>query len=257
MERIKNLNTYQKAILLVLLVMILVFVAVYSRVTARIGYLYNDKIFVCSEENGNTLYTAAVDGNDACFTVTPDQTVTLRHGEKLYGPYTVKTDPTAIPKNDELSDHMTGIEIRCGEEILFRGGIMDMGGDYPFWWMVNEDGSGANLTVTAVMSNGLEIDEDGQIIDPMEPSASDILTLIAGPELTHKGLWIGWVGGVILSVMTAVSILFADELFRWNLAFRIRGVDRAEPSEWEIASRYVSWTALTVMTLVLYIMGLQ
>ena len=52
-------------------------------------------------------------------------------------------------------------------------------------------------------------------------------------------------------------MLFADELFRWNLAFQIRNVDHAEPSEWEIASRYLGWTVLTIMALVLYIMGLQ
>jgi hypothetical protein len=57
--------------------------------------------------------------------------------------------------------------------------------------------------------------------------------------------------------MTAVSILFADELFRWNLAFQIRNADRAEPSDWEIAGRYIGWTALTIMALVLYVMGLR
>ena len=41
--------------------------------------------------------------------------------------------------------------------------------------------------------------------------------------------------------------MFADELFRFNLAFRIRDAGRAEPSEWEIAGRYISWAVLPVV----------
>ena len=52
-------------------------------------------------------------------------------------------------------------------------------------------------------------------------------------------------------------MLFADELFRWNLAFQIRNVEKAEPSDWEIAQRYIAWTAMTIMALILFIMGLQ
>ena len=54
-----------------------------------------------------------------------------------------------------------------------------------------------------------------------------------------------------------VSVLFADELFRFNLAFRIRDADRAEPSEWEIAGRYISWAVLPVVALALLIGGLR
>ena len=47
-----------------------------------------------------------------------------------------------------------------------------------------------------------------------------------------------------------------DELFRWNLSFSIRHPERAEPSDWEIAGRYISWTALAVMALIAFIFGL-
>ncbi|MBR3601902.1 MAG: hypothetical protein IKL49_06240 [Lachnospiraceae bacterium] len=60
--------------------------------------------------------------------------------------------------------------------------------------------------------------------------------------------------------MTGVNVftmLFADELFCWNLAFQIRNVENAEPSDWEIAGRYIGWTAMTIVALVLFIMGLQ
>ena len=62
---------------------------------------------------------------------------------------------------------------------------------------------------------------------------------------------------MIASVITVVSILFADELFRWNLSFQIRDVYDAEPSEWEIFTRYAGWTVLTVLTPIMYVIGLM
>ena len=62
---------------------------------------------------------------------------------------------------------------------------------------------------------------------------------------------------MFISLIAAVSILFADELFRWGLVFRVRDVDLVEPSDWEIAGRYIGWTLMTVMAFAAYMMGLQ
>ena len=260
MERIKNLDWYQKGILVVLLAMAIVFAVVYVSVTSRIGYLYNDQILEAGMENGNTVYRADVYGQEWCFTVTPEKTVTFHCGARTYGPYTAKEDPTAVPEDHEFSKYMTGVEVRDQDEILFRGGIMAIG-EYRennrSWLMYNEDGTSSGFMSYAVMSDGTMISGDGQIVDPMEPSVYNVLRLMEGPELTHKGEWIAWVGGVFLSMITAVSILFADELFRWGLVFRVRDVDSVEPSDWEIACRYIGWTIMTVMTFAVYIMGLQ
>lgn len=51
--------------------------------------------------------------------------------------------------------------------------------------------------------------------------------------------------------------LVRDELFHWNLSFQIRNVETAEPSDWELMERYLSWTVLTIMLLVIYIVGLR
>ena len=134
-------------------------------------------------------------------------------------PYTVKEDPTAIPKDSNLQTQMTGIELRCGGEIVFRGGVVNSGD----WRMLyNEDGSFDPLRITATMSDGTVVDENGNRIDPMEPSVSTILDLMDGPALTHKGAWLGWFGGVLICVIAALAMLFADELFRWNASFLVR-----------------------------------
>lgn len=254
MERVKNLNRYQKGILLLLAVMVIVFGVIYGIVTSRVGFLYKDTILLPTEENGNTVYSGRIRGQDCRFTVTTDKIVTFQCDETVYGPYTAKEDPSAIPEGEEPSDRLRGIEVREGDEILFRGSVYQAD---TFLMLTNEDGSYAGFNITATMSDGTVIDENGEIIDPLEPSAEDILSLTDGPELTKKGHWLAWFMGVIVSVMTAVSILFADELFRWNLAFQIRNFDCAEPSDWEIASRHIGWTVLTITALILYIAGLQ
>ena len=122
---------------------------------------------------------------------------------------------------------------------------------------INEDGTLDNFGFTYVTGDGIERDENGNVIDKIEPSASTIYELINDPELTHKGEALAWFGAAFICVLNVLSILFADELFRWNLLFQIRNVENAEPSDWEIAGRYIGWTVMTIMSLVIFITGLQ
>lgn len=244
MDRIKELGRYQKILLLLMAVMILAFTVIYPIVTALSGFLYEDTILVPAEEDGGTVYSGKIYGTAATFTVSADKTVIFQYGNTVYGPYTVKEDPTAIPKDSDLQTQMTGIELRCGGEIVFRGGVVNSGD----WRMLyNEDGSFDLLrSITATMSDGT-----------MEPSVSTILDLTDGPALTHKGTWLGWFGGVLICVIAALTMLFADELFRWNASFLVRNAEEAEPSDWEIAGRYITWTVLPVMAAVIFILGLK
>lgn len=252
MERIRGLNRYQKAIIIIMIIMVLAFSVIYPITMSRVGFQYKGAILVPSRENGGTVYSGRLNWQKARFTVSEDKTVVFQCGDKTYGPYTAKEDPSAVPKDDERAEEMTGVELRCGEEILFRGGVMDAG---EFRFLYNQDGSPADVGIY-VEVNGIARDENGDIIDPLEPSPGSILELMAGPELTHKGEWLLWAGAVALCILNVLSILFADELFRWQLSFSIRDPDRAQPSDWEIAGRYIGWTALAAMALVFFIRGL-
>ena len=255
MEKIKSLNNYQKGILIVMIVMALVFAVIYPKTISRVGYRYNDVILVPAQENGNTVYSGKIQGKQAQFIVSDGHTVVFNYGDKTYGPYTVTEDAAAIPEDNEMSGSMTGIEVREGNDILFRGGVMDLG---DFYWLYSEDGTLDNMIgFSYVTSDGIERDENGNPIDRMKPSVSTIYELTNNPELTHKGVGSAWFGATFLCILNTLSILFADELFRWNLAFQIRNVEHAEPSEWEIAGRYIGWTVIAIMALVLFIMGLQ
>lgn len=254
MGKLKGLDRYQKGILIVMIAMALVFAVIYPMTISRVGFEFKDTILVPKQENGSTVYTGKLMGEQANFTVSADKTVVFQHGDKTYGPYTAKEDSTAIPKDREMAEYMTGVELRQGDEILFRGGVMESGDS---WWLHNEDGTLYSFGFTYVTDDGIERDQNGNVIDPVEPSAATILELMKGPELTHKGEGLVWFGAVFICILNALSIFFADELFRWNLAFQIRNVDHAEPSDGEITGRYIGWTVMAIMALVIFIMGLQ
>jgi len=253
-KRVKDLGKYPKVILLLMIVMVLAFALLYFITVGRVGYAYKDSILIPNQENGNTIYSGKIQGKQTFFTVFADKTVEFQHGDKIYGPYTAKEDETAVPVDYNMAQWMTGVELCCGKEVIFRGGVLEA---EDFRWLINEDGSSVNTDIYVTASNGVTTDMDGNIIDPMEPSVSTILDLMAGPEMTHKGEWLVWFCGVFVCFVATISILFADELFRLSLAFRIRNVEYAEPSDWEIGSRYIIWTLLPVCALVLFILGLR
>lgn len=253
-ERIKALNRYQKGILLVMLAMTLVFTAVYAATISRVGIVYNGAILVPVQQDGGTVYSGKVNGQPMSITVSAEKAVVFQYGQTIYGPYTAKQDPAAVPKDVDVAAHLTGVELRRGEEIVFRGGVLDADG---YYLLYNEDGTSEHFGFSVVFNDGTARDEHGNVIDPMEPTVSTVLELMHEPELTHKGNWGAWVQAVFLCVLNAVTILFAEELFRLNLSFQIRDAYGAEPSDWEIAGRYVGWTVITVSALLVFATGLQ
>ena len=254
MNSIKSLDRYQKAILIIMVMMSLIFAVIYPKTISKVGYRYNDTILVPTQKDGNTLYSGKIREKQACFTVS-DHSVVFQYGDKTYGPYTVNVDPTAIPKENGISGYMVGIEIHDGDSVYFRGGVMDLGDSY---WLSSKDGTyDSMLGFSAVTSDGIERDANGEPIDRTKPSPSTIYELLNNPKLSHKGEALGWFGAMLICILNAISIIFADLLFRWNVAFRIRNVDDAEPSDLEIAGRYICWTVMTIIALVLFITGLQ
>lgn len=234
MKRIKCLNTYQKVLLLLMAFMLLIFAALYFRTTSRVGFAYQGTILVPSQENGSTVYSGRLRGKSAQFRVSADKTVLFQYGDESYGPYTAREDASAIPEREQQAARMTGVELCQGETILFRGGVLVI--DEETWLIYSEDGN---------------------VIDPVQPSVQTLLQLMKGPTLTHQGTWLAWLGAAFLCLLNALSMLFADELFRFDMIFQVRDPDRAEPSAWQIAGRYISWTLVTIFSLVIFIAGLQ
>ena len=254
-QKIKDLNWYQKGILLLLLVLIPVYAVIYHVSISRVGVLYNDKIFVPAEESGATVYSGRLDGKPAEITVANDKAaVTFRCGDTVYGPYTIEEDPSALADIEFCPSDMRGVALYDGETLLFRGGFWPSG---EFTQLYRADGSPDLQMGLYAVENGVWKDADGNVVDPMKPDAADILRIALAPELTHKGDWLVWFGAVCISLLNAATILYADELFRWNLSFQIRNTEDVEPSEWEMLSRYLGWTVLTILAFIVYILGLK
>lgn len=247
MERFKTLDYRQKWIFLIMGVMVLVFTILYPVTLSRVGYSYRDAILVPHEAEGTTVYSGKIQGEAASFTVTQDKTVTFQYGDFTYGPYTVKEDPQAAPESGDLADSLSGVEIWRQDCRLFRGGARKL--DQHGWLLYYENGEPYGLEI--------KITTGGNSATQMEPSLATILDLAMGPELTHKGHWLPWFLGILLCVVNAVSILYADELFRFWLSFRIESPELAEPTDLEITGRYFGWGAMLIGIFVVFVIGLS
>lgn len=247
MERFKTLDYRQKWIFFIMGAMVLVFTILYPVTLSRVGYSYRDAILVPHEAEGTTVYSGKIQGEAASFTVTQDKTVTFQYGDFTYGPYTVKEDPQAAPESGDLADSLSGVEIWRQGSRLFRGGARKL--DQHGWLLYYENGEPYGLEI--------KITTGGNSAAQMEPSLATILDLTMGPELTHKGHWLPWFLGILLCVVNAVSILYADELFRFWLSFRIESPELAEPTDLEITGRYFGWGAMLIGIFVVFVIGLS
>lgn len=253
MKRIKELELYQKGILVFTVGMAVVFTVLYLITLPWEGVAYMDTILVPAYENDCTIYSGKIQGTQASFTVYSDKTVVFQYGGKTYGPYTAKEDPSAVPQNADTGEALTGVELLRGDEIFFRGGVLAQGS---LFWLFSEDGSTSMFDITSTTDIGTVTVSQENGTDSMEPSPSAILYLMSDPELVHKGNWLCLFGGLLLCIVTALSVLFVDEIFRWNLPFQIQNADQAEPSDWEMTRRRMAWTVMVIATMVLFIMGL-
>lgn len=80
-RKIKSLNRYQKGILIFMIVMILIFAVIYPTTISRVGYRYNDAILIPTLENGKTIYTGKIQGEQAQFIVSEDKSIVLQYVE--------------------------------------------------------------------------------------------------------------------------------------------------------------------------------
>ncbi len=262
-ERIRDLNRYQKSILIILIVMMIVFAVLYPLTISKEGYQFNNTIFVPQTEGGLLVYSGKIEGAEASFTVSKDEaaksrTVTFKCADKTYGPYTITEDPSAVPDGKNMSPCLFGVEVRCKDEVIYRGGVEKLP-DMGFLMLFNEDGEPeAEINVMFTdMYNGFYVDESGNRIDPLEPSVYTLIDIAYDPEPVHKGNGSIWFLAVFVCVICFISVLYADKMFRFDLAFRVRDPENAEPSDLQIAGRYISWTILAVAALAIFIMGLR
>lgn len=124
----------KKILPIVLIVIVAIFSVLYLFIGRQYGVEYQDTLYFPVTEGDSTVYSAKVGGQPASFTVQGD-TVTYRWGDTVYGPYTVREDSAAIPSDEYWDRILTGVEIRKGDQVLFRGGY-----DWNLNLLVKENG---------------------------------------------------------------------------------------------------------------------
>ena len=122
MSQWSTLTRFQRVLLIALTALLAVFTVVYPVLSRRKGIQYRDALLLWSAQGENDVYAGRVDGARTVFTVASDGTIQYRRGDTDYGPYTVALDPSAVPRDSDMADVLTGVEVRDGADILFRGG---------------------------------------------------------------------------------------------------------------------------------------
>lgn len=249
----EEMSWFRRVLLIIMLVEIAAFGIATAVAAGRMGMEYGEQLLYLREDGDVTWYEGRVDGVDAAFSVTPAGTVEYRWGEYAYGPYQVSEDPTARPAGYDS----TGVEVRQGDQVLFRGGLWSD-------WLRDEDGEVVWERVGyAYMGDGTILDlETGREISQQEyhePSLSAVIQAALGPELTHRGSVGLYLAVTFLALLNIVQILFPKALFKLSLLGRIRSVDidDAEPSSFYIAAEHIEWVVLAGVCLVVYVMSLN
>ena len=232
----------KKVLLLVLAALVLLFGVLYWRSAAGPeGVAYRDVLYFPTQEGDTLVYTGQADGQTVSYTVGSDGSVTCRVGETVHGPYTIREDPSAVPDEHWDSRLLTGIQISAGDTVLFRGGYFPEAG-----LLIREDGTA--LWGSAFHQSGT--DSEG-------PDLEAVLHFSARPEAdSHRGDLRFFALGTLAAGMAALAALFAEQLFRRHMALHIRDPEKAQPSDWELVSRVLSWLVLTGLSLAAYLVGL-
>lgn len=249
-EKWREMSLFQRVLLAILAAMVLGFGIATAIAVNREGIEYRDTLLYLTREGEIRRYAGRVDGRRTEFTVRPGGTVEYRWGEELYGPYQVVEVPSAAPE-----DGMTGLEIRQGDQTLFRGGLSD--GKWPV--LYGEDGEPFEvLGITYGTSSG-KVYLNGRELTPRdlhEPGLTTVAKLaLREPELTHRGDFGLYLLATLLPVLDILGICFWKKLFYYQMSMTVRDPDAAEPSDYYLAVQRVGWVLLAVASAVCYWMA--
>lgn len=246
----------QRVVIFIQAFLILLFLILYCTL-GRQQVITHDGEYLRRRASGEvTTYSGKIDGQKAVFTVSPGPVVEYAWGGAQYGPYTIVFDPTAVPdeENTLLSPtsirSLMGVEVWEDETLLFRGAYQNSGSTF---YLVDTNGD-------MIFSDDMlkfQVGSTTTYASGQIPGPYTILRLAIAPNVVRRGSFGIFLLGALFCVLNAASVLYADALFRWNLHFRIRYPEDAEPSDWELFSRWIGWIVITIAALAFFIFSLN
>ena len=248
-----EMSLYRRVLLLVMAIEILAFFFATLVMINRPGLEYQDALLYPGTEGDIQIYQGTVDGETARFAVSPEWEVSYQWGDYTYGPYQITEDPAAVPDGYEGSQ---GIEIRLGDEVLFRGCYLPRS----TLSLIQEDGELLwGSSSYAFASDGTILGENGRVITQQEFHEPDLYTLVRvalEPELTHRGSMGLYLAVTLLALFNIIQICVPHLFFRLSLLGRVRNIDDAEPSDFYIAMEQSEWVVLALACLLFYYMAM-
>lgn len=246
----------QRVVIFIQAFLILLFLILYCTLGRQQVTKYSGEYLRCRTDGETTTYSGKIDGQKAVFTVSPGPVVEYAWGDAQYGPYTIVFDPTAVSDSSAFAGRLIGIEVWDESTMLFRGGYMTGRPAFPLF---DENGEnyipGLDNPDSYTQIEGVGIPKTAA--DYYTPGVTTILRLALEPNVVQRGSFGIFLLGALFCVLNAASVLYADALFRWNLRFSIQYPEDAEPSDWELFSRWIRWIGITVAALILFIFGLN
>lgn len=239
----------QKAILLILLVMAVVFAVLTGVVRTKKGVTFEDGLLSISREGERTVYSGRAEGQKVTVTVYPDgeaQVVELAVGTLIDHIYRVEYPGGTIesPLGEYRRIRITVKGKTFLEETLFEGGY-NPHASFAYAAFCNANGDSDLLAYSRfVTSSGIWHD--------YELMPSQVVRFAHGPSTTCRGDWLIYALGVFLSLITAVAAAFPEHLFHWNHFLSVRD---PEPTDFYMDCQRVSWVIVTAVVLGVYIWG--
>ena len=208
-ERFEDLSILQRLFLWATLGIVVVFSILYIRAATTRGFLYHGSILHRSTKCGTTIYSGRADGEDVYFLISEGHKLTFHRDGRVYGPYWIEDDPSAVPKHWETRFSPQGFVLYRGSEILYRGAYI----------LENETlrlGSDAYADVGFSDLDSYETNADLKFpnLSYWEPEPPVLLTLIKGLESYEDHLevpWFTFFRGVSFCLLAIVPVLFKGE----------------------------------------------
>ena len=234
MKEVRTL--YQKAVLVILAVMIVAFAAVTAFNQNRKGILFEDAILYRQDVTDADCFAGKVKGEKVTLLRWYDsengpRTVTLRVGDRIHDTYTVYLGEPMIPLGGMVS--ATGLEVPAlritkNDRVIFEGGYQAESGMF-FTTEGELAGLYVNMTVSAA---GTDLWEDYTL------SKGQLVQLTLGPELIDRGDWRLYGIVVVFTLMLMADVAFPRAIFR--LRHR-RWVKDPEPTDDYMSMQHLAW----------------
>lgn len=234
----------QKAILLILLVMAVVFAVLTGVVRTKKGVLFEGGLLSIQQEGDRTVYSGKAEGQKVTVTVYPDgeaQVVEFDVSVLIDHTYRVEYPGGTIVGSRGTYDK---IRVTRNGRILFEGGYNP---EAPFSSFCDTNGEPDLILQTRAYTSTTGFWYNYELFPP------DVVRFANGPSTTCRGDWAIYALGVFLSLITAVCAAFPEHLFYWNHFLSVRD---PEPTDFYMDCQRVSWVIITAVALGVYIWGL-